>query len=296
MPLIEYAKNMLRTDIDFMKNTGMSDKEIEGYYKGVRFNEERSLYVARALDGMIEAANDALGKSTDTDTAVQSDGVTPTAYALVAAAKKAMEAAKALPETDDAEKAAKKAAIQAAEVQVAQANDNLAQVQYNVDNAAEQKADYETDLALLEAEDYNTVVANLEAAIEAAIEASDAFNAGAEDIIALQNEITALQNYSSYDVEGQIAQTEANIENLEKQIAKAEANLTFGTTWINTPNGAGYNVDYDSAIEFLEAMVDYYEAQIEALEVKAATYLAQIKELAEDEAAEEPTADASTEG
>ncbi len=266
--------------------------------KDLRIHEENSLYVARALADLEANAKDALGKDTDTDTTTQSDGVTPTAYAVVAAAKKAMDAAKALPESTDAEKATKKAAVEAAEVQVAQANDNLAQAKYNAENAASDKAKYEKDLKLLDPAEYNAMVTDLEAAIKAAIDADDTFNGGVESIEALEAEIDALQSLSSYDLAGQIALTEASIENLEKTIAEAEANVgaLAPTTLVTIPGAGAIWVDYDSAIEYLEATVEYYKNQIKAKELEAETYLKQMAVAAGEESTDEPTDEPTDEG
>ena len=262
--------------------------------KGLRFIEVNKLNADRDVESWTEYTLEQIGKSTDTATTTNKYGAL-TAYAQVKAAEEQMTTAKAMPETTDAEKDAKKAAVEAAEDAVAAANDNIAMWQRQLDNQVSNQKRYKEAIAKLDVDAYNKTITKLLEDLEAYTELEDAWREAKNKIDEIDAQANLLDNIANntVDVKQEIANYEQENENLEKNIAKAEANLT-NITWIN-----GYPTGYDAAIEYLEARIEAIENEITVLELEAATYLAQIAELAEDEAAEaaeEPATEAATEG
>ena len=176
------------------------------YYKNIRINETNKLQTTRDLANNVEYYATELGKADDTKDK-------NTAYGRLAAANADLTAAKALPETTDAEKATKEQAISNAETAIAQATDNLANYQRWYNEAVEAQTEFTETLAAFDIAAANKVGETLLAAIEANEEADKAFEEAREGVQEKNNIADALWNlyiYASSDIEQQIVRLQAN--------------------------------------------------------------------------------------
>ena len=190
------------------------------YMKNIRIDETQKLQATRYYESNVKYYAEQLGKSDDTKDK-------NTAYGRLAAANADMTTAKAMPETTDAEKAAKEQAIQNAEYAIAEATDNLANYQRWYDNAAEELADFNEVLATFDVEQANKVGEALLAAIEANEAADEAYEEAREGVQEKQNAANALWNLyanASIDVEQQIKNLEASILNCKANIEGYKVN------------------------------------------------------------------------
>ena len=190
------------------------------YMKNIRIDETQKLQATRYYESNVKNYAEQLGKSDDTKDK-------NTAYGRLAAANADMTTAKAMPETTDAEKAAKEQAIQNAEYAIAEATDNLADYQRRYDNAAEKLADFNEVLATFDVEQANKVGETLLAAIEANEAADEAYEEAKEAVDEKSNAANALWNLyvnASIDVEQQIKSLEASILDCKANIEEYKVN------------------------------------------------------------------------
>ena len=190
------------------------------YMKNIRIDETQKLQATRHYESNVKNYAEQLGKSDDTKDK-------NTAYGRLAAANADMTTAKAMPETTDAEKAAKEQAIQNAEYAIAEATDNLADYQRRYDNAAEKLADFNEVLATFDVEQANKVGETLLAAIEANEAADEAYEEAKEAVDEKSNAANALWNLyvnASIDVEQQIKSLEASILDCKANIEEYKVN------------------------------------------------------------------------
>ena len=184
------------------------------YYENIRINENNKLNATREYSANVEYWATELGTTEDTKDK-------NTAYGRLAAANADMTVAKALPETTDEEKEAKKQAIANAETAIAQATDNLAYYQKNYDDAVERQTEFTELLATLDVEAANKLAEEMIAANEANEKAWEAWEEAYEGINEKWEEYNALQNLAWN------AGTDINqiVANLEAEIAQREADL-----------------------------------------------------------------------
>ena len=184
------------------------------YFENIRINENNKLNATRYYSANVEYWATELGTTEDTKDK-------NTAYGRLAAANADMTVAKALPETTDEEKEAKKQAIANAETAIAQATDNLAYYQKNYDDAVERQAEFTELLATLDVEAANKLAEEMIAANEANEKAWEAWEEAYEGINEKWEEYNALQNLAWN------AGTDINqiVANLEAEIAQREADL-----------------------------------------------------------------------
>lgn len=185
---------------------------------GAYINETNLLFAKRTFAANLKTKADALGTSADTRDKA-------TAYGRLAAANYQMETAKGMPETTDAEKDAKKNAIEAAELQIAICIDDLATAQTAYD---EQKADtdkFNAALSALDLATYNTAVDNIIALVDANEVSKKAFDKASETQIKLNAEYGVISSliYNSRNVAELKATCELSIASNKESI---EANLS----------------------------------------------------------------------
>ena len=189
-------------------------------YKNIRINESSKLAATNDYANNVEIYADQLGKEDDTKDK-------NTAYGKLAAANDELKTAKAMPETTDAEKDAKKTAVDNAEYAVAQATDNLANWQKWYDNAVKEQTEFTEALAALDIEAANKLAEEFEAAVEANEAAWEAWEEACESVQEKDNECDALWNlyaYASSDIEQQIAGLESNIASCKANIEEYKVN------------------------------------------------------------------------
>lgn len=272
--------------------------------KTSRINEANKLIIDRNYDNVIEVTKDALDDATDllgttadtkdtkTKREANQDGggnQLPTLYADLATAN-------AMPETTDAEKAAKKAAVEAAEdaiaTQLDNINDGLLGFQTLYDDAVADKEKYEEALLLADTDAMKEGASDFEEALVNFNEAMLDVEVISEDITKLTNEINALNAITPQDIDGQIKQVEQDIANLEDAIANNER-LIYGPYAPLT---------YDEAIAHLELELAKQQAEVEVQAAKLAIAKEELEEAIGDfdpeEIDDEPAADADadTEG
>ena len=190
------------------------------YMKNIRIDETQKLQSIRYYESEVKFYAEQLGKSDDTKDK-------NTAYGRLAAANADMTTAKAMPETTDAEKAAKEQAIQNAEYAIAQATDDLANYQRWYNEAVEQQTKFNEALAEFDVELANKVGETLLAAIEANEAADEAYEEAKEAVDEKYNAADALWNLyanASIDVEQQIKNLEANILSCKTNIEGYKVN------------------------------------------------------------------------
>lgn len=186
----------------------------------VSLSEVGKLNATRDFADRVEYYAEQLGKASDTQDK-------NTAYGRLAAANADMTAAKALPETTDAEKAAKEQAISNAETAIAQATDGLTMYQGWYDNAVEEQTKFNEALAAVDVDAINKAYNEWLDAKEAQNEAYEAWDKARESVQEKQNTSNALWNLyinASSDIEQQILNLENNIANCNANIEGYKVN------------------------------------------------------------------------
>ena len=197
-----------------------SDYHYYDLYKNIRIDETAKLNETRYYADNVEYYAGQLGKADDAKDKA-------TAYGQLAAANDELKTAKAMPETTDAEKDAKKIAIADAEYAIAQAADNLANWQKWYDDAVKAQTEFTEALAALDIEAANKLAEEFEVAIEANEAAWEEWEEARERVQEKWNVSDALndiwQNASS-DIEQQIANLESNIASCKAKIEDYKVN------------------------------------------------------------------------
>lgn len=185
-----------------------------GYLKkNFRVSESQKLAADRYYAGEVASALEQLGTSADAKDK-------NTAYGRLAAANADMTAAKALPETTDAEKATKKQAIADAESSIAYAKDALASSQRYYDGKVADKKVFDDAFAAIDIAAYNEASAAILTAYNTQKTAYDKYMTAQETPSKLSAEADALRNlyYNATNINEQIASLEANIASAKEQI------------------------------------------------------------------------------
>ena len=210
-----------------------------------RINESNKLLADRYFAEQVENQAAWLGKDTDT--------AAGTAYGNLAVANKALTDANALPETTDAEKTAKETAIKAAEEQVAQAKDNLANAKTYYDKAVANQKEYTDALAAVDVDALNTAAAAVQTALDAQEAADDAYweayTAGVAEINAECDALFALYSNATNISE--------QIEDLQKDIDFAEREIAYYST------DGSYLNNQEVALEEANQKIENLKEQIE---------------------------------
>ena len=186
----------------------------------VSISEVNKLNATKYYESNVNSYAEQLGKADDTKDK-------NTAYGRLAAANADLTAAKALPETTDAEKATKKQAISDAEYAIAQATDNLASYQRLYNQAVEAQTEFTEALAAIDVNAINKAYNEWEDAKKAQDEAYEAWEEAREGVQEKQNAADALRNLyynASIDVEKQIKSLEASILNCKANIEEYKVN------------------------------------------------------------------------
>ena len=186
----------------------------------VSISEVNKLNATKYYESNVNSYAEQLGKADDTKDK-------NTAYGRLAAANADLTAAKALPETTDAEKATKKQAISDAEYAIAQATDNLASYQRLYNQAVEAQTEFTEALAAIDVNAINKAYNEWEDAKKAQDEAYEAWEEAREGVQEKQNAANALWNLyvnASIDVEQQIKSLEASILNCKANIEGYKVN------------------------------------------------------------------------
>ena len=186
----------------------------------VSISEVNKLNATKYYESNVNSNAEQLGKADDTKDK-------NTAYGRLAAANADLTAAKALPETTDAEKATKKQAISDAEYAIAQATDNLASYQRLYNQAVEAQTEFTEALAAIDVNAINKAYNEWEDAKKAQDEAYEAWEEAREGVQEKQNAADALRNLyynASIDVEKQIKSLEASILNCKANIEEYKVN------------------------------------------------------------------------
>ena len=186
----------------------------------VSISEVNKLNATKYYESNVNSWAEQLGKADDTKDK-------NTAYGRLAAANADLTAAKALPETTDAEKATKKQAISDAEYAIAQATDNLASYQRLYNQAVEAQTEFTEALAAIDVNAINKAYNEWEDAKKAQDEAYEAWEEAREGVQEKQNAADALRNLyynASIDVEKQIKSLEASILNCKANIEEYKVN------------------------------------------------------------------------
>lgn len=291
--LVDEVNNLYGGIVDYTYNSGTyyvykSVTYVEdytpvfvSYHSDVRINETQKLNADRYFAASVESTANALG--TDKDTKDQ-----PTAYGQLAAANAQMEAAnKALadaqkmPETTEAEKAAKETAIanaqndiRMAEDAVAAAKDNLVIYQKNYDDALTQQQAYEEAMKALDVTACNKTAEVLKAALDKQEEARMAWEEAKASVQEIENEYYALAflvNNSSYDISGEIAR-------LEAMVAQEKANIEDYK--LNNNNAESTLAKAKTEIEQLQAEIEAQNQVTEAAKAALDAALASDEEVA----------------
>lgn len=246
----------------------------------------------------LDDATDLLGTTADTkDTKTKREAnkdaggnQLPTLYADLATAN-------AMPETTDAEKAAKKAAIEAAEDNIATQIDlinypNWGGLQYDYDEAVADQKEFNDAFAAVDLDEYAEIIEALQEAADNYNEAATAVDDLEDDVQALQDEYNALNNISVQNIDDQIKDAEDDIAWYEEQIAEKERLI----------DPANYPLTYDEVIAELELDLAKKQAEVEVQAAKLAIAKEELEEAIGDfdpeEINDEPAADADadTEG
>ena len=201
-------------------NTNSSWVSGKIYTCEVSISEVNKLNATKYYESNVNSYAEQLGKADDTKDK-------NTAYGRLAAANADLTAAKALPETTDAEKATKKQAISDAEYAIAQATDNLASYQRRYNQAVEAQTEFTEALAAIDVNAINKAYNEWEDAKKAQDEAYEAWEEAREGVQEKQNAADALWNLyanASIDVEQQIKNLEANILSCKVRIEEYKVN------------------------------------------------------------------------
>lgn len=237
------------------------------FRKNVRISEAELLNATRNYASNVSYYAEGLGKADDTKEK-------STAYGQLAAANAAMEAAKALAETTDAEKAAKKTAIEDAETAIANAKDNLAKWQKWYDEAVEAQTEFAELVASLDIAKANKAVEDFYAAREANEAAEEAYNEAKESVQELWDAYYALNDMYW----NESAEIKSTIANLEALIAQEEQNLIA-----YQQNGAEITLaNAKELIAQLEARIAIQEEIVAAAKAKVDEYLGSDEEVEEE--------------
>ena len=287
-------------------NTGAYTIDWYGWgllYNKYRVNETNKLNADRTLANAVTNAKDALDDATDllgttadtkdtkTKREANQDGggnQLPTLYADLATAND-------MPETTDAEKAAKKAAIENAEDAIAWQLDIINGMwgfQYDYDDAVADQKEFNDAFAAVDLDAYAKICEAYKKACEDFNEAAQAVLDKEDDVDAIWDEYNALNNISVQDIDGQIKQVEQDIANLEDAIAERER-------LIDPADGV---LTYDEVIAELQLDLAKKQAEVEVQAAKLAIAKEELEEAIGDfdpeEIDDEPAADADadTEG
>lgn len=236
--------------------TGSNDS----YYvrRNVRINETQKLYADRSFADNVKNTADALGTAADTKDKETAYGRLAKANDDLKVANEALKTANAMPETTDEEKAAKEIAVNAAKAQILSAEESVAQYkdqlvgyQARAEEAAAAQKEYNDAVAAFDVAAYNKAVAAFEAAVEAQKEAEEAWNEAKAPVDEAWNEYYALQylvDYSSADINKEIARLEANIADAKQSIENSKYNAGSA----------------ERTLEQAKAEIEQLEAKIEA--------------------------------
>ena len=247
---------------------------VYSYYRGLRINETNKYYAENHYASQVETTAEALGAPEDKQEANTAYGQKAKAEAQLTAANAEMTKAQAMPAGTDAEKAAKEQAItkaqdaiDAANLAIAQAKDNLAGCQEDYDNAVAAQKEFEDAYKALNVETYNKAVADFDAAVEASTEAYEAYWDAREDVSELESEITALNfmlNNGTVDWETEVAELNENIKMWEQQIANLESINTKDEAYLEllADEIAGLELQIEAQKQIVEAAKEALEATI----------------------------------
>ena len=212
--------------------------------------ESSILAKRQSLNDDLEKFEAALGKDTDaagtTYTYTYSDGTTTatglTAYAQMATPNANLKAAKDMPETTDAEKAAKKTAIENAEIAVAQANETiLAPALKDIEDAKAKIAKFEALLAAVTegSEEHKAWVA----AQETLLAAVEAYNEADAVVAEIGAKLTA-NGIQGIDSDGELTGTSLGEAAILETLIK------------NTVDAATLIAEYEGAINEAKAAIE----------------------------------------
>ena len=230
---------------------------------GQRTIKEADILTAkRSFEATVTEKAKALGKDTDTKTTETEEGSgVLTAYAQMAAANAQMAEAEALTDA-----AAKKTAVELAEVAIANAKDNLNSALKQYNEAVEKQTKFNEALAAVgNQEAIDKVVAEKEAAYKAQQAALEAFNeaknnGSVKEKEIAKNAIQALINNSSEDIQQSIINAEKNIADAKKAIEDAKvANQEQAIA-----NLKAEIADLEYKIELQEKLVAEHKALLDA--------------------------------
>lgn len=231
---------------------------VSAYYKGLRINETNKLYADRYYAGQVETAAEALGTDEDTQDDNTAYGQLAKAEAALATANADMTKAQNMPAGTDAEKAAKKQAIENAQNAIDQANmdiaiakDNLAGCQNDYDNAIAAQKEFDDAYKAFSVDAYNKAVTDFEAAVEANTDACEAYIEAKQSVSDLDSELEALKfmaNNSKVDWEQEVANLNEEIAMWNTQISNLEA----------------MNTQSEAYLELLAQEIEGLELQIKA--------------------------------
>lgn len=216
--------------IDFRINSNYGYSEswntyYYNYFCNIRINETNKLNATRQYAADVEYWAEQLGKADDTKDK-------ETAYGRLAAANDQMTTAKAMPETTDDEKAAKKQAIADAETSIANATDDLARYQKWYNDAVERQTEFTEALAAFDVEAANKLADEMVAANEANELAWEAWEKAYETVNEAYEEYNALWNLAweaGDNINEEIATLEAQIAEWEKDLVRYERNTAEET-------------------------------------------------------------------
>lgn len=226
--VVDYEEEWLY-NVRIHENYGYYDEwsSYPGYslYKNVRINETSKLNATRQYAAGVEYWAEQLGKADDTKDK-------ETAYGRLAAANDQMTTAKAMPETTDDEKAAKKQAIADAETAIASATDDLASCQKEYDNVIARQTEFTEALAAIDIDAANKLAEEMIAAYEANEEAWKVWEEAREIVNEKYNEYDALNslaNNAGTNINEMIASLEASIAENEANLVRYERNTAEET-------------------------------------------------------------------
>ena len=229
--------------------------------KDAYISETNKLNAQRAVSEEQKRTSDALGTTADTKDKT-------TAYGILAAANAKMTEAKAMAETTDAEKEAKRLAIKDAEAAIATATDRVTTSIIDRD-AAKAKADkFNAALAALDLDAYNTMIDGIIALIEKNEAALEAYNKAEDAFAPIRGERDALNTlyWNSVNLEEAIATCEGNIADAKKNIEKLNYELVEYTG--TNSDGSSYIGVEEKGVYSKEAALAKAKEDIEILKSK----------------------------
>ncbi len=249
--VVEYSWDREPENIYYTDIYGSSIASAYRTYSDFRINETSKYWAEKDLSDNVATALDWLGQSTDAKDKTASDGVTLTAYAEMAAAK-------AMPETNDAEKDAKARAI-------AVATDRLARCQKYYDEAVAAQKAFADALAAIDLNVINQLIAAVDAAKEAQDAAKDAFDEANEAVVKLEAERDILESlyYNATNIEEQLANLESDKVFYQRQISYYENVVVTETAEISLAEGKQLILDLEAKIAVQEKVVEVAKAALE---------------------------------